>query len=299
LTGVSGGWVARGTMDSTATTTTMDSTATAVTTNTMEVDATAPTTWATMEELAAAPIDFLDDMASQMDASANFIEARPAFIEPLPMSRSASQHSLALSPPATPPRAAAAPATEPPALRQRRGFRVRTFWNCQQADRDSDTLNSGHLCAERAGSDTEETETEGEDEVLPSLRTYSLPTVMKMEAAAAAAAASGTLPIPTTPLTRQVACPLSPAPTAEETEEDTETEAEEESDAEETDGEGVDADLDTDVEEEAELPVQTLPPLEIRMPAWLFGTTLGVMVLYLCFVVYLLSAHCRVPLRPI
>jgi hypothetical protein len=285
-------------MDSTATAATMEIDTTAPTTNLMEVDATAPTTWATMEELAAAPIDFLDDMASQMDASANFIgvgDIRPPFIEPLPMSRSASQHSLALSPPATPP--PSLPATEPPALRQRRGFRVRTFWNCQQADRDSDTLNSGHLCAATAGSDTEETETEGEDEVLPSLRTYSFPTVMKMEAAAAAAAASSTLPIPTTPLTRQIACPLSPAPTAEETEE--ETEAEEESDAEETDGEGADADIDTDVEEEAELPVQTLPPLEIHMPVWLFGTTLGVMVLYLCFVVYLLSAHCRVPLRPI
>jgi hypothetical protein len=101
------------------------------------------------------------------------------------------------------------------------------------------------------------------------------------------------LPVPTSPLQRQIACPA-----ASESESESETEAEadaadEEEEADEGEAEAEDAD---EGEAEAELQ-QGTPETIIEIPRWLFATTLIAMFVYILFAIYLLTLRCDGPAR--
>lgn len=129
-------------------------------------------------------------------------------------------------------------------------------------------------------------EDDSDSEPFVSLRTYSYPTVLAMEAAAAAAAAAGPsaemtdvqrqVCRPITPVLGEVANP--PCFMSDDEGELTDVEAEEE-------------EAEAEEEETAE------EQLMIKMPFWLFGLTCVAMTLYLTFVIYLLSWECHFPIR--
>ena len=178
------------------------------------------------------------------------LDASANWIGPVPASPPSA------SPPATPPPVEREPATEPPALLRRR--------IPHRPDTDSDDENGVAVRqfvrtfrAERAGSDTESDE----------------------EA----------LPVPTSPLQRQIACP---AAAASESESETEAEAADEEDAAD-EGEAEAAD---EAEAEAELQ-QGTPETIVEIPRWLFATTLIAMFVYILFAIYLLTLRCDGPAR--
>jgi hypothetical protein len=105
------------------------------------------------------------------------------------------------------------------------------------------------------------------------------------------------LPVPTSPLQRQIACP---AASESESESETEAEAADEGEAEAADegdaadeGEAEDAD---EGEAEAELQ-QGTPETIVEIPRWLFATTLIAMFVYILFAIYLLTLRCDGPAR--
>jgi len=192
------------------------------------------------------------------------LDASANWIGPVPASPPSA------SPPATPPPVEREPATEPPALLRRR--------IPHRPDTDSDDENGVAVRqfvrtfrAERAGSDTESDE----------------------EA----------LPVPTSPLQRQIACP---AAAASESESETEAEAADEEDAaDEGEAEAADeedaadegeAEAADEAEAEAELQ-QGTPETIVEIPRWLFATTLIAMFVYILFAIYLLTLRCDGPAR--
>lgn len=59
-----------------------------------------------------------------------------------------------------------------------------------------------------------------------------------------------------------------------------------------------DEEADAETEEEAEVEQQQgTPETIIPIPAWLFATTFVAMVIYLLFIIYLLTAQCKIPIR--
>jgi len=109
------------------------------------------------------------------------------------------------------------------------------------------------------------------------------------------------LPVPTSPLQRQIACPAAAASESEsETEAEAADEGEEADEAEaEAADEGEDAAEAEDADEgeaEAELQ-QGTPETIIEIPRWLFATTLIAMFVYILFAIYLLTLRCDGPAR--
>ena len=206
--------------------------------------------------------DFDTTFVGQLDASANLVEYRPVPVPASPVGdNGGTDYVPETPPPVTPPLPVWAPATEPPALLRRR--------ITHRPDTDDERQFVRTFRAERAGSDTE-----SDNEAL--------------------------LPVPTSPLMRQVACAavVSDAETeADETEaeEEAETEADEADEAETDEADEAEAEADeAEAEEEVELQ-QGTPETIIEIPRWLFATTLIAMLVYILFAVYLLTLRCDTP----
>jgi len=175
------------------------------------------------------------------------------------------------SPPETPPPVEREPPTEPPALLRRR--------IPHRPDTDSDD-EDGTAIRQFVRTFRAESDTESDEEALP---------------------------VPTSPLMRQVACAavVSDAETEEEAEaeaEEAETEADEAEEAaeaeEEAETEAAEAEEEAETEAEAEEEVelqQGTPETIIEIPRWLFATTLIAMLVYILFAVYLLTLRCDTP----
>jgi len=175
------------------------------------------------------------------------------------------------SPPETPPPVEREPPTEPPALLRRR--------IPHRPDTDSDDEN-GVTVRQFVRTFRAESDTESDEEALP---------------------------VPTSPLMRQVACAavVSDAETEEEAEAEAEAE-EAEAEAEEAETEADEAEEAAEAEEEAETEAeaeeevelqQGTPETIIEIPRWLFATTLIAMLVYILFAVYLLTLRCDGPAR--